>query len=61
MKYSRTPVVTRTLIIIPPVVSLRVISQATCAHVRLLEIVGGDERLTEDSANELISVLQVAL
>ncbi|CAM9845843.1 unnamed protein product, partial [Scytosiphon promiscuus] len=32
--------------------------QATCTHVRLSALVGGDDRLTEDSANELVSVLQ---
>ncbi|CAM9826933.1 unnamed protein product, partial [Hapterophycus canaliculatus] len=34
------------------------LSQATCTHVRLSAVVGGDDRLTEDSANELVSVLQ---
>lgn len=33
--------------------------QATCTHVRLSAVVGGDDTLTEDSANELVSVLQV--
>eukprot|EP00903_Cladosiphon_okamuranus_P018229 g16768.t1 len=32
--------------------------QATCTHVRLSAVVGGDNALTEDSANELVSVLQ---
>lgn len=31
----------------------------TCTHVRLSAIVGRDDSLTEDSANELVSVLQV--
>lgn len=33
--------------------------QATCTHVRLLAVVGGNERIAEDAANELASVLQV--
>lgn len=35
--------------------------QATCTHVRLSAEVGGDDTLTEDSANELVSVLQVRI
>lgn len=33
--------------------------QATCTHVRLSAVVGGDDILAEDSAKELVSVLQV--
>ncbi|CAM9793579.1 unnamed protein product, partial [Ectocarpus fasciculatus] len=33
--------------------------QATCTHVGLSAVVSGDVGLTEDSANELVSVLQV--
>jgi len=33
--------------------------QATCTHVRLSALVGGNDALVEDSANELVSVLQV--
>ena len=35
--------------------------QATCSHVRLLAVVGRNDRAAEDTAMELVSVLQVGV